>query len=100
MGVSLLGLANRDRGHGQEDGADAHAIQVEWDDHNFLGVDLSRLGIRYADGVSKRWRLDNLKFVADSAESCLAQVRDSYPGRTVVSTNSPFLILFSNSVHL
>jgi SAM-dependent methyltransferase len=74
MGVSLLGLAKAasEASHDEE-------IEIDWNKCNFLGVDLSRLGIRFARGVSKRWKLDNLKFVVDPAEDCVEHL-SSYPG--------------------
>jgi hypothetical protein len=72
MGVSLLGLASNGN--------------VGYTETNFIGVDLSRLGIRYADGVCNRWNLGHcLKFVVDSAEHCLSKIRESYPGDVEVS---------------
>eukprot|EP00577_Skeletonema_sp_RCC1716_P006041 CAMPEP_0113376588 /NCGR_PEP_ID=MMETSP0013_2-20120614/2708_1 /TAXON_ID=2843 ORGANISM="Skeletonema costatum, Strain 1716" /NCGR_SAMPLE_ID=MMETSP0013_2 /ASSEMBLY_ACC=CAM_ASM_000158 /LENGTH=627 /DNA_ID=CAMNT_0000258677 /DNA_START=68 /DNA_END=1951 /DNA_ORIENTATION=+ /assembly_acc=CAM_ASM_000158 len=74
MGVSLLGLATAASGATHEE-----EIQIDWNECNFIGVDLSRLGIRFARGVSKRWELDNLKFVVDPAEECIERL-SSYPG--------------------
>lgn len=75
MGVSLLGLAS-----GTATGAtNDNEIQIDWNECNFIGVDLSRLAIRFAKGVSKRWEMDNLKFVVDPAEECLERL-SSYPG--------------------
>lgn len=74
MGVSLLGLATATSGETNDE-----EIQIDWNECNFIGVDLSRLGIRFATGVSKRWELDNLKFVVDPAEECIERL-SSYPG--------------------
>lgn len=74
MGVSLLGLATAASGATNDD-----EIQIDWNECNFIGVDLSRLGIRFAKGVSERWELDNLKFVVDPAEECIERL-SSYPG--------------------
>ncbi|KAL7496735.1 hypothetical protein ACHAWT_004895 [Skeletonema menzelii] len=74
MGVSLLGLATA-----ASDASNDEEIQIDWNECNFIGVDLSRLGIRFARGVSQRWGLDNLKFVVDPAEECIERL-SSYPG--------------------
>eukprot|EP00985_Skeletonema_marinoi_P017364 scaffold9474_cov114-Skeletonema_marinoi.AAC.18 len=74
MGVSLLGLATA-----ASEATHEEEIQIDWNECNFIGVDLSRLGIRFVRGVSKRWELDNLKFVVDPAEECIERL-SSYPG--------------------
>ncbi|KAL7521863.1 hypothetical protein ACHAWX_006555 [Stephanocyclus meneghinianus] len=82
MGVSLLGLARQDTGRDPEGNSDKPDVLIEWEKCNFLGVDLSHIGIRYANGVCERWGFDNrLKFVVDSADKCLSKVRHSYPGK-------------------
>jgi hypothetical protein len=86
MGVSLLGLARQDTVRDPEDNSDMPDVSIEWEKCNFLGVDLSHIGIRYANGVCERWGFDNrLNFVVDSADKCLSKVRDSYPGKVEVS---------------
>lgn len=76
MGVSLLGMASN-----HKVGYTEATLQ-----HNFIGVDLSRLGIRYANGICNKWNLRHcLKFVVDSAEQCLSKIRESYPGDVEVS---------------
>lgn len=83
MGVSLLGLASQSKARIEE------SPLVDWEECNFIGVDLSRLGIRYADGVCSRWDLSyRLKFVVDSAEDCLSRIKESYPGDVEVSEAS------------
>jgi len=76
MGVSVLGLATLDQ-RSTSAGLD---IQIDRNECNFIGVDLSSLAIRYAQGVRFRWGLGNLNFVVDSAEECLDRIRESYPG--------------------
>lgn len=75
MGVSLLGLAGgKDAGTtGDEE------IQLDWNKCNFVGVDLSRLAIRFAKGVSNRWELSNLRFIVGQAEECIERL-STYPG--------------------
>jgi len=75
MGVSLLGLAGGKAAGTTND----EEIQIDWNECNFIGVDLSRLAIRFAKGVSKRWELDNLRFIVAPAEECIERLR-SYPG--------------------
>lgn len=89
MGVSLLGLANQNSFRIESNSsATQHIMALDLEKCNFLGVDLSRLGIRYANGVCSRWGLGHhLTFVVDSAESCLSRIRDSYPGNVGVSAN-------------
>ena len=74
MGVSLLGLSSTNN-----DVINDEEIQIDWSECNFVGVDLSRLAIRYARGVSSRWELDNLKFIVAPAEECIERL-SSYPG--------------------
>jgi len=44
-------------------------------------VDLSRLAIRYAQGISSSWSLKDLNFVVDPAEDCLSRISETYPGK-------------------
>eukprot|EP00804_Cyclotella_cryptica_P010827 CCRYP_008762-RC/>CCRYP_008762-RC protein AED:0.05 eAED:0.05 QI:13/1/1/1/0.75/0.6/5/1609/620 len=82
MGVSLLGLACQETVCDAEDDSDMPDVSFEWEKCNFLGVDLNQIGIRYANGVCRRWGLTNrLKYVVDSAEVCLSKIRGSYPGK-------------------
>lgn len=79
MGVSLLGLASLgseyDRSKMKTD------IDLDWSKCNFLGGDLSRLAIGYANGISKRWAItDKLLFCVASAEDMIQEVCRSYPG--------------------
>ena len=76
MGVSLLGLAkSHDTNKAQSD------LQMDWSQYNFIGVDLSRLAIRYGQGICERWSIGEiLNFVVDPAEVCLQQISESYPG--------------------
>lgn len=93
MGVSLLGLASNICANSGAIDQATQSISVDWAKCNFLGVDLGRLGVRYANGVCSRWNLDNrLRFVIDSAENCLSKIRDSYPGDVIVSTYNVQLV--------
>jgi len=71
---------------------------MNWSECNFVGVDLSRLAIRYARGVSERWGLGHcLNFVVDPAEECLANIIDSYPGEVrLVMVQFPTPFRFQN----
>lgn len=75
MGVSLVGLASGTAAEATTE----EEIQIDWNECNFIGVDLSRLAIRFAKGVSKRWKLDHLRFIVDPAEKCIERLK-SYPG--------------------
>ena len=72
FGVSLLGLA--------KDNVNCPSSEIKTTECNFLGVDLSRIAIGYAQGVCDRLNIDGLKFVVDSAEECLNIISKSYPG--------------------
>lgn len=86
MGVSLLGLAKQSSSRQENNVLATQCMSLDWEKCNFIGVDLSRLGIRYADGVCSRWGLHRqLTFVVDSAESCLSKIRETYPGDVEVS---------------
>jgi hypothetical protein len=68
MGISLLGLASLNTGD-------------NWLKYNYIGVDLNALLVNYANGIVRRWKMDDkLFFVVDSAESLLDNVQ-TYPGR-------------------
>ena len=76
MGVSLLGLASTQRIYDRDE------LHIDWSKCNFIGVDLSRLAVGYANSVCARWGLENiLNFIVDSAENCLVKITASYPGR-------------------
>ncbi|KAL7463180.1 hypothetical protein ACHAXS_003559 [Conticribra weissflogii] len=106
MGVSLLGLAkicaddngniNNSKVVGDGSVYQTHSsdIPINWKECNFIGVDLSRLAIRYARGVNERWGLGHcLNFVVDPAEECLENIIYSYPGEVklvMVQFPTPF----------
>ncbi|KAL7529053.1 hypothetical protein ACHAXR_002766, partial [Thalassiosira sp. AJA248-18] len=80
MGVSLLGLASSHNSNDRSTNANSE-LQVDWNDCNFIGVDLSQLAVRYAQSVCEGWNMgDNLNFVVDPAEECLRRINESYPG--------------------
>ena len=93
MGVSLLGLARMNEKDNFSIFPSSSDIMINWDECNYIGVDLSRLAIRYARGVCERWGLGhNLKFVVDPAEECLLNL-SSYPGKielAMVQFPTPF----------
>eukprot|EP00956_Cyclotella_meneghiniana_P005784 scaffold7493_cov58-Cyclotella_meneghiniana.AAC.4 len=87
MGVSLLGLASQNKTPCMKNNTCVESLSLDWEKHNFIGVDLSRLGIRYAHGVCNRWGLDgHLQFIVDSAEACLSKIQESYPGNVEFPT--------------
>jgi len=52
----------------------------EYDEFNFMGVDLSKNSIRYADGVSKRRNWEGIRFVEDDIFNALEVLKGAYPG--------------------
>lgn len=71
MGMSVLGLASLDTEMNQ---------QYDWSTYNYVGVDLSQIGIGYAKGIAQRWDLnDRAAFVVGSAELFLESL-ENYPG--------------------
>lgn len=81
MGVSLLGLASGNNPISSQVLLDEDSSSLAWKDCNFVGMDLGALGIGYARGLASRWSIDDrLQFIADSAESCLQNLVQSYPG--------------------
>jgi len=106
MGVSLLGLASlntNSNGYPSQTPSKSE-IQIDWRECNFIGVDLSRLAIRYAQGVCERWSTgdgndsNNLKFIVDSADECLRQISETYPGNVaMVMLQFPTPYRFQNS---
>ena len=78
MGVSNLGLSTMDIDVSQVSNA---VVEINKDQCNFLGADLSRIGINFASSLAKRWNLsENVHFVVASAEEILENVANSYPG--------------------
>lgn len=76
MGVSVIGLASS--ANDSEKGA--VGVHRDWSAYNFVGVDLSQVGIAYARGITERWKLgDRVAFVVNSAENLLKEAMD-YPG--------------------
>lgn len=97
MGVSTLGLASLSTDEVQSTN---NGIQMDWSGCNYVGVDLSRLAIRYASGVSGRSSLSShLRFIVDQAEECLEKIRDSYPGKVqliMVQFPTPFRFQYAS----
>jgi hypothetical protein len=98
MGISLLGLVSRnhvaiqnsnfrDRGTiGRDSRTSLPNNLIPHHECNFLGIDLSGLGIGYAQGITDRWGLtDRLQWEVDSAETVLEQVLESYPGPVILA---------------
>jgi len=81
MGVSILGLSTLEDSPTSSQENDAAGLNIKWSDCNFLGGDLSRLAIGYADSLSKRWSVSNrVAFCVVSAEEMMKMVVESYPG--------------------
>eukprot|EP00979_Chaetoceros_neogracilis_P003792 scaffold659_cov260-Chaetoceros_neogracile.AAC.6 len=77
MGVSILGLSTLDEIDKTEDAT----FNLDWSKCNFLGADLSNLGINFASSITARWDLrSNVHFTVGSAEDVMDQIKDSYPG--------------------
>ena len=85
MGVSLLGLASSESENAVGLASSRLLLgNLTWSDCNFVGVDLGKLGISFAGGVTQRWNLQGrLQFVADSAEDFCLKL-PSYPGNIVL----------------
>mmetsp|Transcript_16964 Transcript_16964/g.21464 ORF Transcript_16964/g.21464 Transcript_16964/m.21464 type:complete len:247 (+) Transcript_16964:425-1165(+) len=79
MGISILGLAissNKDAKIDNES-----IINLDWQNCNLLGADLSQLAINYASSISYRWKLKGrVHFEVTSAEEVLENIIRSYPG--------------------
>ena len=71
MGVSALGLSSLD-GNSKI----TTAIDHDWSSYNYVGVDLSQIGIGYAKGITRRWGIEErTAFVVDSAENLLEHAK-------------------------
>lgn len=78
MGVSILGLSKFDVMDSKED----ELLNLDWCNSNFLGVDLSYLGINFASALSER--LDskkNVYFDVIPAEDAMEWIAETYPGK-------------------
>jgi len=76
MGVSSLGWASLPNSNDQFSSDNAE-IQIDWSECNFIGMDLSRLAIRYAQAISSIWSLKDLNFVVDPVEVCLSRINEN-----------------------
>ena len=73
MGVSLLGLAL------QSKHLKLGSTRSKYYDHNFLGVDLSQISLRYGVGIAQRWSLsDRLQYIYAPADVALEKVLRDY----------------------
>ena len=83
-GVSLHGLATlkeQDLALSSRDDLD-----IEWGKCNYLGIDLSRTAIGFANSLSSRWGISGrLAYVVGSAEDVL-QALLAYPGNVCLAT--------------
>ena len=83
MGVSLHGLATLGEDHQPPKKSNKDLIHLDWSHCNFVGVDLSRLAVGYAEGITLRTGLSGrVQFCVDSAEIFLEEIRQNYPGDT------------------
>jgi hypothetical protein len=82
MGVSILGLATTVSCDSQKCEGE---LRIDWTGCNFIGVDLSRLAVGYAQCVRSRWGLGGyVTFVVDTAENCLSKICETYPGKVAL----------------
>jgi len=78
MGVSILGLSSLEE---TDEGKHCSLLNLDWDKCNFLGADLSVLGINFASSITARWNLhSNVHFAVGAAEDIMDQVAKTYPG--------------------
>jgi len=76
FGASLLGLADPTSADG-----DKTVERVDVSHCNFVGADLSRIGIGFGKSVASRWGIDDrLQLVVASAETILEEAIERYPG--------------------
>jgi len=91
MGLSLLGLVSCIESMKPLLGSD-----LSWADCNFVGTDLSRLAIGYANGLAGRWGYkDRLAFFPYAAETLLEKIK-TYPGTislVLVQFPTPFRLV-------
>jgi len=79
MGVSLHGLATL-RDEAKHSNQTGQTIHLHWSKCNYIGVDLSRLAIGYANAIASRSGVSaRLQYVVDSAETFLQTIA-AYPG--------------------
>lgn len=87
MGVSLLGLATSKDTCVKDSFGPPPAIDINWSDCNFLGCDLSHLGVGYANGIAQRWGVsDRVGFRVAPVEEMLVKIQKSYPGEVALIT--------------
>ena len=96
MGLSLLGIAST--------AANEAETWHAWENCNFFGVDLNSLAVGYAQGLSKRWDLEeSLQFVVDTAEHALEAILSTYPGpvaQILIQFPTPFRLLPKESTNV
>lgn len=79
MGVSLHGLATLGKEEQEVEGSSQ--IDLDWKRCNYIGVDLSRLAVGFANSIASRWGVSGrLTYVVDSAEGFLEEATKTYPG--------------------
>jgi len=77
MGVSILGLSSLT----ETDETDDSTFNLDWAKCNFLGADLSNLGINFASSIIARRNLcSNVHFTVGAAEEIMDQIANTYPG--------------------
>lgn len=85
-GVSLHGLATLKEKDLVRTSREELDIHVEWDQCNYLGIDLSRTAIGFAESLSSRWDIrGKLAYVVGSAEDVLQALLATYPGNVCLS---------------
>ena len=102
LGVSLLGLASlRER---YMDPSVKFPVELDWDECNYLGADLSLLGVRFGSGLAARWRLNSrIQYTQSAAEDVVDQVATLYPGKVpliMIQFPSPYRLKESGNSQL
>jgi SAM-dependent methyltransferase len=105
LGVSLIGLASVSHRASPGDIVDQPCLNgVAWKDCNFLGGDLSLLGVRFGQGIAARWQIDgHLQYTLAAAEDLVDQVDRLYPGKValiMIQFPSPYRLKESGNTQL
>lgn len=95
MGVSAHGLATL--GDNQE--GTNNDLGIDWERYNYIGVDLSRLAIGYANGVASRTGVrGTLQYIVASAEDFLQSIGEMDNVRLImIQFPTPFKLQASDS---
>jgi tRNA G46 methylase TrmB len=82
MGVSLLGLATPFGNDEFANSPEGHLLDYTgWKDANLVGCDLVGVTVGYAQGIVKRWNLnERLQYAYHSAQDFMEEIETSYGG--------------------